>query len=54
MVTRPLRREQDTTGDENCDDQSRADAVEVESAMRGWLGEQVSEVRAKWTGENER
>ena len=54
MAARPLRPEQDEADDEDRDDQRGADATEVESAVREWLGEQVSNRCAERTSEDER
>ena len=54
MAASPLGREQDEADDEDRDDQRGADAAEVESAVREWLGEQVSHRRAERTSEDER
>ena len=54
MAARPLGREQDEADDEDRDDQRGADATEVESAVREWLGEQVSNRCAERTSEDER
>ena len=54
MGARPLGREEDAADDEERDDQRGADAAKVKSAVRKWLGEQVSLRRAERTGEDER
>jgi hypothetical protein len=53
MADRLLGREQDAAADEDRNDQRGADAAEVESVVREWLGEQVSHRRAQRTNEDE-